>query len=81
MLALWSYLYITNDNGRKFTATLVEEMTNLWPKCKIIHGRPRYPQSQGSVKRCNQDVKNMLRAWIIDNQFTDLEMGYNFVQW
>jgi len=56
-------------------------MTNLWPECKIIHGRPRYPQSQGNVERCNQDVENMLRAWMIDNQSTDWGMGCYFVQW
>ncbi|XP_050064166.1 SCAN domain-containing protein 3-like [Aphis gossypii] len=56
-------------------------MTNLWPECKIIHGRPRYPQSQGSIERCNQDVENMLRAWMIDNQSTDWGMGCYFVQW
>lgn len=40
---------LQSDNGREFTTTVIEEMTNLWPECKIIHGRPRYPQSQGSV--------------------------------
>ena len=29
-----------------------------------VHGRPRHPQSQGSVERSNQDVENMLRAWV-----------------
>lgn len=72
---------LQSDNGREFTATVVEEMTNLWPECKIIHGRPRYPQSQGSVERCNQDVENMLRAWMMDNQSTDWGMGCYFVQW
>lgn len=33
----------------------------------IVHGRPRHPQSQGSIERSNQDVEHMLRAWMADN--------------
>ncbi|KAF2878671.1 hypothetical protein ILUMI_27508 [Ignelater luminosus] len=41
------------------------ELSAKWSDCKIVHGRLRHPQSQGSVERCNQDIENMLRAWII----------------
>jgi hypothetical protein len=31
-----------NNSGFKFT-----EICVMWPKLKIVHGEPRYPQSQG----------------------------------
>ena len=48
---------------------------SLWPHCKIVHGRPRHPQSQGSVERANADVENMIRAWMIDNNSTNWSRG------
>ncbi|KAF0751495.1 Uncharacterized protein FWK35_00017713 [Aphis craccivora] len=35
---------------------------------KIVHGKPRHSQSQGSVERANQDVENMLATWLTDNK-------------
>lgn len=58
---------LQNDNGREFVNVIIKEMISKWPTCKIINGRPRHPQSQGSVERCNQDIENMLRAWLQDN--------------
>ncbi|KAE9521954.1 hypothetical protein AGLY_017646 [Aphis glycines] len=72
---------LQSDNGREFTAKIIEELAELWPECKIVHGRPRHPQSQGSVERSNQDVENMLRAWVVDNKSTKWSIGVNFVQW
>jgi hypothetical protein len=34
---------------------------------KIVHGKTRHSQSQGSVERANQDIENMLATWIQDN--------------
>jgi len=31
---------------------------------KIVHGKPRHSQSQGSVERANQDIENMLATWL-----------------
>ena len=31
-----------------------------WPGCKIVHGKPRHPQSQGSVERVNKEIKKVL---------------------
>lgn len=47
------------DNGREFTAHVIEDLVKMWPECKIIHGSPRRPQIQGSVERSNQDIGNM----------------------
>lgn len=54
---------------------------NMWLECKIIHGRPRHPQAQGSIDRSNQDVENMLRSWMEDNKSTNWSIGCYFVQW
>lgn len=36
---------LQSDNGREFTAEIIKELILLWPECKIVHGRPRHPQS------------------------------------
>lgn len=56
------------DNGREFKNQLVRELTQLWPEVKIVHGKPRHSQTQGSVERCNQDVENMLAAYLKDHK-------------
>ncbi|KAL4136182.1 hypothetical protein QTP88_007746 [Uroleucon formosanum] len=58
---------LQSDNGREFVNCVIDELKQLWPECVIIHGRPRHPQSQGSIERANQDVEHMLRAWMQDN--------------
>ncbi|KAF0698227.1 KRAB-A domain-containing protein 2-like [Aphis craccivora] len=72
---------LQSDNGREFTAKIIEELAELWPECKIVYGRPRHPQSQGSVERSNQDVENILRAWVVDNKSTKWSIVVYFVQW
>ena len=46
----------------------------------MVHGKPRYPQSQGSVERANGDIKDMLVAWLADNDSQDWVAGIKFVQ-
>ncbi|CAJ0920858.1 unnamed protein product, partial [Mesorhabditis belari] len=31
-----------------------------WPGCKIVHGKPRHSQSQGSVEQANADIEDIL---------------------
>ncbi|XP_014487986.1 PREDICTED: KRAB-A domain-containing protein 2-like [Dinoponera quadriceps] len=71
---------LQSDNGREFTAAVIQELTSLWPTCKIVNGRPRHPASQGSVERSNQDVEAMLRAWLIDNDTKNWAISCYFVQ-
>ena len=53
---------LQSDNGREFKnvnlATMIREK---WPECKIVHGKPRHPQSQGFVERVNKEIKKCLR--------------------
>lgn len=72
---------LQSDNGREFTARIIEELARMWPELKLVHGRPRHPKSQGSVERCNQDIELMLQAWLHDNNSTDWVTGCRFVQW
>ena len=71
---------LQSDNGSEFTASVIKELKGLWPDLKIVHGKPRHPQSQGSVERANGDIKDMLTAWLEDNQTADWSMGIKFVQ-
>ncbi|XP_046605009.1 KRAB-A domain-containing protein 2-like [Neodiprion virginianus] len=71
---------LQSDNGREFAANVVRELVSPWPSCKMVHGRPRHPQTQGSVERANADVENILRAWMIDNKSNEWARGCYEVQ-
>jgi len=45
-----------------------------------MHGKPRHFQSQGSVERSNQNVRDMLVAWISDNNTKTWSEGLRFMQ-
>ena len=44
-------LTLQSDNGREFVASFIVELKLLWPDCVVVNGRPRHPESQGSVER------------------------------
>ena len=52
----------------------------MWKDLKIVHGKPRHSQSQGSVERANQDIENMLATWLQDNKTKKWSNGLRFVQ-
>ncbi|KAL4153512.1 hypothetical protein QTP88_001345 [Uroleucon formosanum] len=52
----------------------------MWKDLKIVHGKPRHSQSQGSVERANQDVENMLGTWLQDNKTKKWSEGIKFIQ-
>ena len=54
---------LQSDNGREFTNNLLLVTLNqLWSSTKIIHGKPRYSQSQGFVENANKRVENILTS-------------------
>jgi hypothetical protein len=55
---------------------MITELKQVWPD----HGKPHYPQSQGSVERANGDIKVMLALWMADNNTQDWSIGIKFVQ-
>jgi len=71
---------LQSDNGAEFTASVINELKSLWPELLIVHGKPRHPQSQGSVERLNCDIKDILIAWLGDNNSVDWSAGLKFVQ-
>lgn len=70
---------LQSDNGREFAARVIDELKGMWPGLNIVHGKPRNPRAQGSVERCNKDVKDMLTTWVHENG-NKWSMGLNFVQ-
>ena len=70
------------DNGTEFSGIRTDLLAKYWPHCKLIHSRPRHPQSQGSIERANGDVMNMLRSWLgsDNNSSSSWVKGLKFVQ-
>lgn len=54
---------LQSDNGKEFVSGVITQLVSQWPGCKLVHGRPRHSQSQGSVERANQDIQDMIFAW------------------
>ena len=72
---------IQSDNGREFANQYMKELSSMWPDCKLVHGRPRHPASQGAVEWANKDVCDQLTTWMHDNKTTKWSVGLKFVQW
>lgn len=70
---------LQSDNGREFVNSVISELANLWPELKIVHGKPRHSQSQGSVERANQDIENMIASWMKDNVSTKWSEGLRYL--
>jgi len=47
---------LQSDNDREFANKIIQNLADMWPGMKLVHGKPRHSQSQGSVERSNQDV-------------------------
>jgi len=70
---------LQSDNGCEFANNITQNLAHMWPGMKLVHGKPRYSRSQGSVERSNQDIRDMLVAWMSDNTKTWSE-GLRFIQ-
>jgi hypothetical protein len=55
-----------SDNRCEFVAKVTTEKMDLWKDCKIVHGSPHHPQSQGYVERANADIESMVMQWTDD---------------
>jgi len=71
---------LQSDNGREFANNIIQNLVDMWPGMKLVHGKPRYSRSQGSVERSNQDVRDMLVAWMSDNNTQNWSEGLRFIQ-
>ena len=69
-----------SDNGSEFTAQVITELKSLWPQLVMVHGKPRHPQSQGSVERANRNIKDILVSWMSGNNTGDWTIDLKFTQ-
>ncbi|XP_023239475.1 KRAB-A domain-containing protein 2-like [Centruroides sculpturatus] len=69
-----------SDNGREFSNQVIESLCSMWPDVKIVHGKARHGQSQGSAERANQDIENMLSTWMETNQLSKWSEDLRFIQ-
>ena len=51
---------LQSDNGREFVNSVITELSAMWDGLKIVHGKPRHSQSQGSLERASRDIEDML---------------------
>ena len=58
---------LQRDNGAEFTASIISQLK----ECKIVHGKPKHSQSQGSVERANAEIKDMTVTWMRENSCKD----------
>lgn len=60
------------DNGKEFSDNiLLKKLGNLWPNLKILHGRPRHPQSQGMIERANSIMETKIGRWMETHKQTN----------
>ena len=71
---------LQSDNGREFVNSIIDEHRSMWEGLKIVHGKPRNSQSQGSVERANRGIEDMLTTWLHSNATTHWVDGLHFVQ-
>jgi transposase InsO family protein len=51
-----------SDNGREFSNRVISELCAMWKDVKIVHGKPRHSQTQGSVERGHTEYVNRMDA-------------------
>ena len=66
---------LQSDNGGEFVNQVLEKLMEMWPECKIVHGRPRHPQTQGSIERAKKDIAQMVGVWMRHNDSTQWSIG------
>ncbi|XP_047002745.1 KRAB-A domain-containing protein 2-like [Schistocerca americana] len=64
-----------SDNGREFINKIMSNLPELWTNFKIVLGKPRHSQSQGSI-----DIENMLTTWAQEHNTMEWRCALRFVQ-
>jgi hypothetical protein len=70
---------LQSDSGREFVNSTITELHNMWEDVKIVHGKLRHSQSQGSVERANRDIVDMLATWMAEHNSTDCPSSLKFI--
>ena len=60
--------------------SVITELSAMWDGLKIVLGKARQSQSQGSVERANRDIEDMVMTWLQSNSATHLGDGLRFIQ-
>ena len=60
--------------------SVITELSAMWDSLKIVHGKPRHSQSQGSVERANRDIEDMLMTWLQSNSTIHWGDGLQFIE-
>ena len=71
---------LQSDNGREFVNSVITELSAMWDGLKIVHGKSRHSQYQGSVERANRDIEDMLMTRLQSNSATHWGDGLRFIQ-
>jgi len=71
---------LQSDNDREFGNKIIQNLSDMWPGMKLVHGKLRHSQSQGSVERYNQHVQDMLIALMSYNNTKTWSEGLRFIQ-
>lgn len=70
---------LQSDNGKEFVNEVIDKIHADWPHVKIVHGKPRHKESQGSVERANRDIEEMLSAYMEERNTKDWPNALKFV--
>jgi hypothetical protein len=69
ILCIFSATFILqSDNSRESVNKIRQNVADMWPGMKLVHGKPRHSQNRGSAERPDQDVRDMLVAWTSDKK-------------
>ena len=60
--------------------SVITELSAMWDGLKIVHGKPRRSQIEGSVERANSDIEDMLMTWLQSYSITHWGDGLRFIQ-
>ena len=71
---------LQSDNGREFVNSVITELSKMWVILKLVYGKPRHSQSQGSLEQTNRDIEDMLPRWLKSNSTAHWGDGQRLVQ-
>ena len=71
---------LQSDNGREFVNEVVHRMLDKF-NVKMVNGKPRHSQSQGSVERGNKDIEDLLFTWMRTNKTAKWAEALPTIQW
>ncbi|XP_043855929.1 SCAN domain-containing protein 3-like [Dromiciops gliroides] len=71
---------LQSEHGREFSSQIVNELSMISSKLKIVHGKPRPCQGHGSVVQPNEDIQSMMISWMQKNNSLNWSEGLWFIQ-